>query len=111
MTSQENTRRARGWILQFLGQEPVNGEGKRSLLTAERLQSLLFDAAYDLPLDEVKAQIAYLREKGLVETERFTGVAARVLGGTAQGVRINAAGVDVLEKTAVERGVDLGIFG
>jgi hypothetical protein len=60
----------------------------------------------------VREQLAYLKERGYVEIEKFTGRAAQIVGGMAMGVRIVAAGTDVVEGTRDRhRGISLGALG
>ena len=106
----ENRKRVRGWILQFLADQPVGADGLRAQLTPERLQQDLFAAAQEVSLDEVRAECGYLAGKCLVQMERFSGRAGQLLGGTRTGVRITSAGIDVRDGTTREPGVDLGVF-
>lgn len=106
----ETRKRVRGWILQFLADQAVGADGLRAQLTPERLQQDLFSASLEVSIDDVRAECSYLAGKRLVEMERFSGAAGRLLGGTRTGVRITSAGIDVKDGTTREPGIDLGVF-
>lgn len=110
MTPAERRRRVRGWILQLLAQEPVGPDGAHSQLRPERLQELLFVAGFELSVEEVRGECGYLAQKKLVEVEQFRGTAGKLLGGLRTGVRLLAAGTDIIESTTTDPGIDLGIF-
>lgn len=110
MTESEKNARVRGWLLQLLRREPVEPDGRYTLVRPEALQRSLFACGYELTGDAVREHLAYLRGKQLVEFETFTGLAAKIAGGPKSAVRITSQGVDVVERTRVEAGIDLGLF-
>jgi hypothetical protein len=110
MTESEHKRRARGWILQILSLEPVGNNGKRMQVSMERLHQLVVSADCIISLSQLQEHVSYLRGKGYVDVEQFTGLAARIAGGVGYGVRLSATGQDIVDRTTTDAGVDLGAF-
>jgi len=111
MIDAEVVRQVRGWILRLLADLPVDGStGKRVESSSPMLVQLLRRAGFTLLREDVDRQLAYLGERGYVELTRFSGAARRIMR-EAVGARIVAKGVDVLEGTAVDPGVDVSVVG
>jgi hypothetical protein len=108
MTDSERKRRVRGWVLQILALEPVQNSGKRVQVSMERLHKLVIDTGCLVSIEHVQEQISYLKGKGYVEVEQFTGIAAKMAGGVGYGVRVTPTGQDLVDHTTTDIGVDLG---
>jgi len=111
----EVTRRLRGWVLQFLAQTHVRGDGVKRELPLDTIRKLVTETALDLSAItevEVAEAVYYLRDKGYVTVMRFAPEQQALLPGRpASGARLTAAGTDVVDGTVQDPGVDLGVFG
>ncbi len=110
MKDPATAKRIRGWILQFLAEMPQDGTGKRTEMSSDLLTSQLRATGLKLVREEVEVQLAYLADRGYVETHSFKGRAAHIMQG-AISARITSKGQDVVEATTEDPGIDLGGLG
>jgi hypothetical protein len=101
-----NGKRLRGCILRCLGLSRVIPDLKRrESMSTEAIADFLRGARIVASAEALERELAYLEERGYVNTERLTGRAAILQPGVLAW--ITAKGVDVLEGTVADPGVYL----
>ena len=112
MIERERLRQMRGWILFFLSRERPRDDGRPRQIGVDLLRRLLANAACDVSIEQVAAELAYLKGKGYVEVERFAAeLRAKMPGAPAMGASITSAGRDIVDGTTLDPGVEMGVLG
>lgn len=108
----EETKRARGWVLQILAMSPLGADdGGRLHMSSELVVPQMRALGLRLLREEVERLFVYLEGKRYVEIRRVTSAAAKtVFGGGAVplAARLTSTGQDLVDGTITDEGVDLG---
>jgi hypothetical protein len=103
------TRRVRGWILQFLADAPAMGDGDPAVMGSDMLVELVSSAGMPVVREEVERQLSYLKDKKLIAVEALKGQARRIAG-SGMLARITSDGRDIVDGTTRDAGISMGAF-
>jgi hypothetical protein len=107
----EQTKRARGWVLQLLSMSPPGeDDGGRLFMTADLLVPQMKAVGVRLVREEIEKLFIYLEGKKFVEIRRLKSPTAKALfeGAMPISARLTSTGQDIIDGTIEDVGVDLG---